>query len=369
MQFFRPGVGRMRLILALLAVLTLGTGFLFQPQPVQAEIFHLAPPAQPLRDSQLFDRLASPQAQADSSILHLPIVLTPPGVQLPNSRQAALDLYRQEYLSYTQTPIEWTGDHPACDPGTTSPAYRQAVLRRVNYFRQMAGVPAAVVFSEQSNHRAQAAALLMGVNNALNHNPPSSWVCYPQIGEEGAAGAGSANLAWGATGWEAISLYMEDPGGSNLALGHRRWILYPQTREMGTGDIPGRAGHPAINALVVFDDRMWGLRPPTREEFVAWPPPGYVPIPVVYPRWSFALAGADFSAAAVEMSAFGIAIPLKLAPLAEGYGENTLVWEPQGLKPGTLPADFPVTVAVRNVLVNGQPRNFTYQVILFNPTD
>ncbi len=369
MQLFRPGVGRMRSILALLSLLILGTGFLFQPQPVQAELFHLAPPTQQLLDSQLLDRLAGPQAQTDSSILHLPIVLTPPEAQPPEGCQAALDLYRQEYLSYIQTPIEWNGDHAACDLGTTSPAYRLAVLRRVNYFRQMAGVPAVVVFSEESNHKAQAAALLMSVNNALNHDPPQTWLCYPEIGEEAAAGAGSANLAWGATGWEAISLYMEDPGGSNQALGHRRWILYPQTRVMGSGDIPGRAGHPAINALVVFDDQMWGPRPPTRDEFVAWPPPGYVPIPVVYLRWSFALAGADFSAASVQMTTFEVDIPLKLVPLVEGYGEDTLVWEAPGLNPANLPADLPITVAVRNVLVNKIVRDFSYEVILFDPVD
>lgn len=368
MRFFWPGVGRIGSILALLAVLTLGTGFLTRPQPVHAQLSRLAPPPLfPLASAQP-GRILSPQAQADSSVLHLPIVLTPPGALQPDTRQAALDLYLQEYLSYTQTPIEWSGEHAACDPGATSAAYRLAVLRRVNYFRQLAGL-SQVVFSPESNTRAQAAALLMSVNNSLNHDPPPTWICYPQIGAEGSAGARSANLAWGVTGWEAISLYMEDPGGSNQAVGHRRWILYPQTREMGTGDIPGASSHPPANALVVFDNNLWGPRPPTRDEFVAWPPPGYVPIPVVYPRWSFALPGADFSAATVQMSAFGVEIPVMLAPLVVGFGENTLVWEPQGLNPGSLPADFPITVRVRNVLINEIRRDFSYEVILFNPND
>lgn len=35
---------------------------------------------------------------------------------------------------------------------------------------------------------------------------------------------------------------------------------------------------------------------------MAWPPAGYVPYQVIYPRWSFAIAGANFSQAAVTMA-------------------------------------------------------------------
>lgn len=310
--------------------------------------------------------LQSPHSLAETSYVYLALILTPPQNSDPNpaDRQVALDLYQQEYLPYINTPIDWTGDHASCDPGSTSTEFRQAVLRRINYFRQMAGVPAQVTFSADSNRKAQAAALMMSVNEALDHTPPASWTCYSDIGAEG---AGSANLSWGTNGWNAISLYMRDPGDNNTALGHRRWILYPQTQVMGTGDIRAASGYPATNALVVFDDHMWEPRPPTRHEFVAWPPPGYVPLSVVYPRWSFAYAGADFDTATVEMASPTSGYPVTLFEPVYGYGENTLAWEPQGLNLADLTADTPITVQVRNVVINGQSRDFIYEVILFDP--
>src|SRR3954464_7620558 len=61
---------------------------------------------------------------------------------------------------------------------------------------------------------------------------------------------------------------------------------------MGTGDVPSSGPaddpYPAANELCVFDGNTFGPRPATREEYVAWPPPGYVPYQVVGPRWSFA---------------------------------------------------------------------------------
>ena len=235
---------------------------------------------------------------------------------------------------------------------------------RINYFRAMAGVPANVSFSDEYNQKAQKAALMMSVNRDLDHTPPPTWKCYSA---EGAEGAGNSNLALYAYSWNAIDLYIKDPGSGNHFVGHRRWIFYPQTQVMGTGDIPFANGYPAANALWVFDANIWGPRPETREEFVAWPTPGYVPYQVVYPRWSFSYAGADFSSATVSMSSGGAPISLAVQPLVNGYGENTLVWEPDeslGIQPTS---DKTITIQVNNVKISGQPRNFEYQVIVFDP--
>ena len=120
-----------------------------------------------------------------------------------------------------------------------------------------------------------------------------------------------------------------------------------------------------------FDSNIWSPRPNTREEFVAWPPPGYVPYFVVYARWSFSYANADFSNATISMTSNGNNIPTVTEPLAHNFGENTLVWIPMGLnhsdnwpQPN---ADTTYTVQVNNVSINGQPRNFTYDVIVIDP--
>jgi uncharacterized protein YkwD len=286
----------------------------------------------------------------------------------PADRGSSERFYREYYLSSEGTDINWTGSHAACGPGTTSAAFRDAVLRRVNYFRAMAGVPADVVFSTESNQMAQAAALMMSANRSLSHSPPPTWTCYSA---DGAAGAGSSNLYLGVYAWSAISGFMRDCGDGNYAAGHRRWILYPQTQEMGTGDIPPANGFPAANALRVFDAHMREPRPPTRHEFVAWPPPGYAPYQTVFARWSFSYAGADFSAASVSMSSGGANLPVRLERVVTGYGENTLVWIPSGLgncsdwpRPS---GDTVYSVTVRNVMIGGTSRDFSYDVVVFDP--
>ncbi|MBI5879298.1 MAG: CAP domain-containing protein [Chloroflexi bacterium] len=301
-----------------------------------------------------------------TAVAYLPIIWRSDNVFAvnPQSRQASLDFYNRYYVP-AGPPPNWTGTQNPCNPGATDAAFRDAVLLRINYFRAMAGVSATVTFSGTFNQKAQASALMMSANISLSHAPPVWWTCYTAAGAEA---AGSSNLALGAYGWDAMSLYMKDPGSGNTAAGHRRWILYPQTREMGTGDIPGGT---TANDLWVFDGRYGSPRPATREEYVAWPPPGYVPYTVVYPRWSFAYGGANFSGATVQMTSNGSGVSLAQSAVANGYGENTLVWIPLGLNSSaswTVPlTDTTYVVNVQNVLVNSVSRSFSYSVTVFNP--
>ncbi len=213
-------------------------------------------------------------------------------------------------------------------PRQHRPEFSAGGLKACQLFPRNGGRAIRCNLFNDSNRKAQAAALMMSVNNTLNHDPPVSWLCYSS---DGHSGAGSSNLSLGVDGWDAITLYMKDPGTTNYFAGHRRWILYPQTQVMGTGDIPAIAGYPASNSLVVFDVAHVEQRPATRETFVAWPPPGYVPYQVVYPRWSFALANADFSNVYVTMASGGSNLSATPAKLETGYGENTLVCISMGL--------------------------------------
>jgi len=306
-----------------------------------------------------------PACAAARACLFLPLA----GNKVNTARQSARDLYLHVYLAL-DAPIQWSGSVSACDPGTTSQSFRDSVLRRVNYFRIMAGVPALEGFADTYNQLDQAAALMMSANDDLSHDPPDDWKCYTQAGAEG---AGSSNLYLGVYGPAAISGYMRDPGSGNAAAGHRRWILYPNNRSTGTGDLPPTAGYSSANALRAWDDYGWEPRPQTREEFVAWPPPGYVPYPVVYPRWSFSYPAADFDHAAVKVWRDGSAVSLHRYTPEDGYGENTLVWIMDGMsewqnwpRPGY---DQVYMVEISNVIVAGLPRNFTYGVIIFDPAN
>lgn len=288
----------------------------------------------------------------------------------PESREAVRLFYKTVFLSTGNIASGWNGNIAGCNAGDTSADYKAATLRSINWFRAMAGVPASIQFDTGFNAKAQQAALLMSANGQLSHTPPSSWTCYNATAAEA---AGKSNLNLGSSGADAIAGgYMHDSGGNNAFVGHRRWILYPQTKLMGSGDAgDGSSGSPRTNALWVFDANTFTTRPQVRDEFVAWPAKGYTPYTQVYPRWSFSYPDADFSAATVAMTENGAAIATRLEPVQNGYGENTLVWLPGSYTEGRTwakpAADTVYQVTISNVKIGGQARSFTYNATIFDP--
>jgi uncharacterized repeat protein (TIGR01451 family) len=263
----------------------------------------------------------------------------------------------------------------ANDPGTTTQAYKNAVAARVNWIRGLAGVPAVIALDPTYSAKDQKAALMFSANRQISHNPPNTWMDYTS---EAAEAAANSNICYGfASDPGCAEAYLLDWGANNTAAGHRRWILYPQTSTMGTGDVPqsgpAQNPYPPANALWVFDGNYGTARPATREQYVAWPPPGFVPYRLVGPRWSFSYAGADFTSASVSMQRSGSAIPVRLETVQNGYGENTLVWIPDNQDPSAYPqltppaSDTPYLVSISNVIIGGNPQNFSYTVTIFDP--
>jgi hypothetical protein len=288
-----------------------------------------------------------------------------------NDREAVRSFFNTVYASSSGVDLQWSGDRANCAPGSTALAARDAVRRRINFFRAMAGLPATITLNATYNAKDQAAALMMSAQGNLSHTPPASWTCYSA---DGAEAAGKSNLALGVAGPEAIDGYIEDYGSNNQVVGHRRWLLYPQTLSMGTGDVERDSNHMAANAVWVFDGRFSAPRPTVRDGFVAWPPPGFAPYQVVYPRWSVSYPGATFTGATVTLEIDGTNAPVVLEPVTDGYGENTLVWHPAFLDPATPVTwpplgdhDVPCKVTVEGVTVDGNPKSFNYTVTIFDP--
>ena len=156
---------------------------------------------------------------------------------------------------------------------------------------------------------------------------------------------------------------MQDPGKNSLEVGNRRWILYPRLLEIGTGDFP--SDYPSIsgsNVLYVTGGTFGASRPDVREQrgFVAWPPPGYVPVDTVWGRWSFHLEGANFDAATVRVMHKQGPVPVKIIARSTWTGapESALVWAVHGATdslplPRTPGSDSCYTVTVENVYVSG----------------
>ncbi len=304
----------------------------------------------------------------------LPLPAANAGKLNVKSKSSVLKNYRQ-LLRTTKVKPQWRGNLEAGIAGPTSNRYQAATLRAVNFYRAMAGV-GPVTFREDWNQKAAAAALMMAGQNALSHSPPTTWAFYTP---DGAEAAGKSNLYLSYTGPLAIAGYIEDPGDTNKSVGHRRWVLYPASIEMGSGNAYQR-GVFGANALWVHPDRTRVSSRQPRDNFVAWPPPGNVPHTLVHPRFSFSLDGADFSKAKVSVRDGKKRVGTKVIDTTPGFGSPAVVFEPKlrfrqffvfseridnrnhldvnGRKPRKL------TIKVTNVRdqATGKKRKFSYRV-------
>jgi uncharacterized protein YkwD len=284
------------------------------------------------------------------------------------NRQAVIDYYDTVFLAARMVAPYWTGNETGCVAGTTSAAYADATMNVVNYFRAMVGLPSAITHSASLDALAQQTALMMKANATADHHPPSSWKCYTS---DGASAAASSNLAYNLPGPSAIIQYVRDGDAGNYFVGHRRGILYPLELEMGTGSTKGPNAQGTTTASNALHLGVSTAARPSSPEFVAWPSGGYVPFPVVYPRWSFSVNASrnvvDFANATVSMASNGSPVGLtRLAEVAD-YGDDTIVWEPAGLSFAWGMSDKPFVVTINNVLVNGVSKNYTYTVTVVDP--
>ena len=243
--------------------------------------------------------------------------------------------------------LEWVGSTSSCDAGLTSDGTKQAVLDRVNWFRALAGVSPTVTLDRQKSELAQAAALVMAANYALSHDLDEGWRCFSEAAAEGAS---NSNIALGIAGAGSIDGYIEDSGTSNIDVGHRRWVLSRGLSSIGTGDTYNS------NALFVIGENAEFDGVTRRADgVVSWPPEGYVPIEVVYPRWSISIPEVDPYDISVEITVDGFTSTPDVYASTGRYGdEGAVVFEP-----GRVQAGQRVEV---EVFVSGRFA-FTYEVL------
>jgi hypothetical protein len=204
-----------------------------------------------------------------------------------------------------------------CDPGSMTPEAIDDTLRRINMFRWMIGL-GPVVDRPEDHARQQECARMMDANNALSHSPPTGWECYTS---EGAAGAGSSNLALGVSAAaDTIDLYVGDNGVPSL--GHRRWVFNGPLGSVGIGQV-GRGG-----CLGVFHGGG-----STSRTWTAWPPPGPVPLEAIGSvLWSF--HSSDARGGSVRVVRVSDGSDLGVTPMRppDGYGPSTVAWSSDGAR-------------------------------------
>lgn len=286
-------------------------------------------------------------------------------------REKAIKDYKDNYLGSDVDDPGWTGSTTGCVAGTCSDAAVEKVVQRVNYFRRLVGLPDNITLNDNQTGDCQQGAMMMkrhytpgsGVNP---HNPPSSWKCYTQGAAYAARGS---NIAWSSNGGangnhttNAVTGYIEDKGSHNKRVGHRRWILFSKLEKIGHGSTN------STNYLM-WKDNLASSIPSDVPDYHAYPAEGYMPNALVFARWSFSIPGtqADFSNANIDMTdASGNNINLNIIHKTSAggsyVGDNTIVWEPQGINTSSS-SDVTYTVTVSNIS-GADKSSYTYDVTL-----
>ncbi len=277
-----------------------------------------------------------------------------PSPSSPTSALSARDLVMQDYsesFGASMSNVGWTGSTSACDPGTVSQNARALVLQRINYYRRLVGLNDNCTWDDSQTAKYQQTALMMHANNTLDHDPPSSWSCYTTLGE---LGAGQSNLAMGMNGTYAIDGLMKDAW--TTSAGHRRWLLHSTKTEFAYGSTS------TYTAVGVMGLAGGNTQIP---EFIAYPPEGYMPRPIMPGYWSFGIPGASFSSAQVTMTGPNGNVPLTIVYTNGGYGDKSIVWQPTGVVTGSGP-DVSYTVTVSGI-GSADEASYTYTVISAQP--
>jgi hypothetical protein len=227
-------------------------------------------------------------------------------------------------------PNSWTPGPTECDPGTLSQAGVNDTLARLAMMRWLVGLAPVV---ERTADRAEymacgAVASWNPPGTAANpHAPEPTAKCYTA---QGAAGAGSANLGWGGRNpADAIDQFAEDSG-NDTTFGHRRWILNPPLGAVGIGFYAGGGPYGSAQCLGIFDGSGSGPSP----DWIAFPPPGFVPLPIATWTWSFHHKSGVATSMTVTRASDGMVLPMTTLPLNQGYGIYAVTaFRPKGWTP------------------------------------
>lgn len=317
------------------------------------------------------------------------------GLTVDTSSRAAVVAFWNEYYGASEGAeaiMGWSGSYGGtCNPGTTSTAFAEAVERRINFYRALAGISADTVTNSGStvvingsdpykpsagttkSAAAQRAALMFSYAGQLSHDPPpaSPYSCWSSAAWNAAK---NSNLGVGFCGPEAIDAYMRENDPQTLSVwsstvGHRRWILKQGVSDFATGDVPGLSPHyqPA-NVLYVFPAaaELVSVAP----KFVAWPSEGHFPDALMAKQWSLSHPNADFSSASVSMTdGSGSPVSVSLVDNSSlGLGDPSIVWSvPNAVAEGSVTADTTYHVTVSGIGLGGSTVSHSYSVTVIDP--
>lgn len=204
-----------------------------------------------------------------------------------SDRELVLQSFVDEFLTETPAP-QMSGSVDTCGPVTVSSAYRDAIHRRISWYRGMAGTGTVLPQAGPLNTDAGKIAVWSSANWVDKKYQGPHDLCKTQAIERH---AGDTVVVLGATGRGAIDYSMVF-GEERSIDGDRSTLLYPRKTGLGIGDVPvpfpGTPDDPAPASAIVLAGDVPGSIGPVRHPsgLVAWPPAGYFPGAITPGRWS-----------------------------------------------------------------------------------
>ncbi|MFM6983546.1 MAG: CAP domain-containing protein [Chitinophagaceae bacterium] len=239
----------------------------------------------------------------------------------------------------------WSGYADSCKWGKMSEDIVSRAEQRINYFRRMAGLTEMIALTTEDNEMCQMAVLMCEANKSMSHEPNDGWRCFIPAGADALK---NAILSKDGNPAIAITAAM---GQNHATAGNRRWLLYPNAAYMGIGTSKSYTAIKAIDNSAGIDTNKY------KQQFVAWPPKDACPKMLVFKKWSFSIDQALEGAVVTMKDGSGAAVELKQEIPVNGYGMNTLVWEPQ-INTMSLPDNSSFTVSI----VLKSKKTYTYVV-------
>ncbi|MCR5508931.1 MAG: Ig-like domain-containing protein [Lachnospiraceae bacterium] len=163
-------------------------------------------------------------------------------------------------------------------PGVLSDDAFKFVTAYINYHRKAAGV-GDITLNNDANVSASWGALVMAMNDKLDHYPDKPDGMSQEDFKKGEAATGSSNISrrvWADSGKDilnsSISGQMADSSSGNISrLGHRRWLINPDALTMGVGSANNSSN--CYTDVKVLGDYIT-FDPVDDYEFIAWPASG-----------------------------------------------------------------------------------------------
>jgi len=288
-----------------------------------------------------------------------------------------------DYLFGWQDIYASVPDVPNCKEGALTTAEKEYVLEYVNFIRYLHNLKP-VVYDYGGDAEAQKAALIQVANGQLSHTPPSSWSCYSQEGYNGSVNS-NLHIHWGISQGSQIDSrvpvvgWMIDNMSQNAQdrCGHRRAIINPFVTAISFGRVDGQGPKGwSMAAALKFMDNVNGNISDQPLEFVAYPyhnyPPNlvdkswYLSFSPYYDMYQcFGNTNIKYDNTTVEMTdenGNSISVGSYIWDF-EGWGavHNNFRWKASGLQD-----EVKYNVTIKNVVVNGQNKDYTYWFRLTN---